>query len=154
MRRTLLILVAAAVCVAGCGSGDETTPAACLAPAGAYLAALRDAPQPVRIDGRAPISSCLTENQPGGKIADVGATLVRTATILNRSTRSDPAGGHALALGYLIGATARGAARTSGIHAELLRRLRSAALFSGGHPLPPEFRRAYARGYAAGRDNG
>jgi hypothetical protein len=54
-----------------------------------------------------------------------------------------------------MGAANRGAADTAGIHADLVRRLNSAARYSqGGAPLPTGFESAYGRGYAAGRRDG
>ena len=68
--------------------------------------------------------------------------------LATEAPRSDAA---ALRLGYLVGATHRGAARTSGLHAELIRRLESSA---GLEDAPAARRAAYARGLAAGRARG
>jgi hypothetical protein len=57
----------------------------------------------------------------------------------------------AIRLGYLIGATRRGAERTNGIHAELVRRLEQSVGVDG----PPAARRAaFERGLAAGARTG
>jgi hypothetical protein len=156
VRRLVPILAAAAALVpaAGCGSDEGKTPAACLVPSSRYLAALAPAPGPVRLEGGTRISECLPRNQAVGELDRVGASAVRTATLLNAAGRRQPRGPAPLRLGYLLGALSQGAAHTAGIHAELVRRLESAARFSTGGSLPPEFRRDYARGYAAGRKNG
>ena len=71
----------------------------------------------------------------------------------------DIAGGNAyiakFPAGYLLGAAHRGAAQTSGIHAELVRRLDAAARYSpADRALPAPFLRAYRRGFDAGRERG
>lgn len=152
----LLALVAGSALAAfGCGSKDESTPVACRDGAGAYVAALGDAPGEVLLGGKAPISDCLVENQGSGPLEDVGATMLDAATRLNAEARSDPGGSAPLELGYLVGAVERGAGDTSGIHDELVRRVTSAALYSpGGRPLPARLTAAYKRGIEAGRQRG
>ena len=139
-------LVALAL-VAGCGGGaDDETPVACLEGRAFYLA-----PQ----DAEPPVSECLTENQAGGDLATVGAAMVAAATRLNSEARDAPGGGDAFRLGYLVGAAERGAGETEGIHTDLLRRLRAAALYSpAGRGLPATVLSAYRRGLAAGRAGG
>lgn len=146
----------AALAVAGCGSqGDSSTPVACLEGEAAYLEALRAAPGEVELAGETPISECLAENQQAGDLATVGETLVRTATKLNAEARAEPGGDANLQLGYLIGAAQRGADKSEGIHADLIRRLTVAARFApGGEPLNKEFLAAYARGFEAGHAHG
>jgi len=141
--------------LAGCGSTDDSTPAACLEGDGVYLAALQDAPGPVTLPGGAPISSCLAENQQSGELATVGASMIEASTKLNAEARDDPGGPAGLRLGYLLGAAQRGAKRTDGIHAELLRRLTAAARYSPDNgPLPATFLDAYQRGFDAGEARG
>ena len=152
----LVALVAAVAVLGGCGGGtDETTPAACFEGAGASERALAAAPGEVRLGGETLISECLTRNQEGGELAQVGEALVEAATRLDAEAREDP-GGHAnLELGYLLGAAQRGSEETEGIHSDLMRRLVVAARFAPGkQPLPPEFRATYQRGFDAGRENG
>ena len=131
MRRALITAASAiALVIAGCGSEDETAPAACLSSQSTYLASLSNATRPVRLNGRVPISSCLVKNQSAGELTTVGRSMVATATILNASARrlgeSRDATQNAAAAGYLVGAAQRGAADTAGIHTDLLRRLKSA----------------------------
>lgn len=155
MRRALVLGACAAVLLAACGSGEPATPAACLEGAGTYLSALRKAPAAVRLGGRTPISFCLVEDQQAGELSRVGLALLRTATELNADARPRPGGQANLALGYLAGAVERGAANTSGIHADLVRRIETAAEFSPrGEPLPAAYRSTLERGKRAGRENG
>jgi hypothetical protein len=155
MRRLALPILALALLAAGCGSDDDSTPVACLEGASPYLRALENAPGEVVLRGETPISACLAENQAGGDLTEVGAVMLAAATELNAEARAALGGPAALQLGYLLGAARRGAERTEGIHAELIRRLSAAALYSpGDRPLPPAFRRAYRRGYEAGAAQG
>jgi hypothetical protein len=157
--RFLVLLTSLGLCTAllaaGCGGReDPSTPVACLEGAGAYLHALAEAPGEVRLDGETPISDCLAENQQGGDLATVGEATVGAATKLNTEARAEPAGPAALRLGYLIGAAERGAEKTEGIHAELIRRLTVAARYSPEGPLPAGFTQAYREGFDAGRSGG
>lgn len=134
---------------------DDTTPVACLEGQGAYRGALADAPGAVKLSGETPISDCLAENQKAGDLATVGTTMVTVATALNAEARSDPGGAANLQLGYLLGAAERGAEDTSGIHADLIRRLVAAARYSpDNRPLPLGYLRTYHQGFDAGRANG
>lgn len=145
MRRSVLLVLLAAI-VAGCGGTDDETPTACLEGPSVYER---------RGQSEVPISECLAENQPGGDLATVGTAMVTAATRLNAEARGEPEGDAAFRLGYLVGAATRGEERTEGIHADLLRRLEAAALYSpGGRPLPQTLRTAYRRGFAAGSSRG
>lgn len=158
MRKLVTIVVAgilATGAATGCGSTDDSTPIACLEGDGVYLAALKGAPGAVTLRGETPIGECLAENQQGGDLATVGAAMVEAATKLNAAARAQPGGDANLQLGYLVGATQRGADRTSGIHAELVRRLAVAARYSpDNRPLPATFLETYRRGFDAGEANG
>jgi hypothetical protein len=157
MRRVLAIasLLVLGLAVAGCGGKNDSTPVACLEGADAYVAALRDAPGKVRLAGSTPISDCLADNQAGGDLAEVGGAMLSAATELNAEARADPGGGANLQLGYLLGAAQRGAEGTEGIHAELIRRLATAARYSpDNRPPPGSFTRSYRQGYDAGRAAG
>jgi hypothetical protein len=157
MRRllTLAPIVTALTLAAGCGSTDDSTPVACREGTGVYLSALRNEPGAVKLRGETSISECLAENQTGGDLASVGTTLVAVTTRLNAEARAKPGGGANLQLGYLLGAAQRGADRTDGIHAELIRRLSAAARYSpDNRPLPPAFQRAYREGFDAGEARG
>jgi hypothetical protein len=145
------LTVAAALCAllaAGCGEGEEDTPAACLRGPGPYLEALRQAPAEVRLGGGVAISACLVEDQEAGELARVGIALVRAATELRARAGEAPAGPAPIELGYLVGAVERGAEETSGIHADLVRRIEAAAALDAAFAAP------YMRGVAAGRQGG
>jgi hypothetical protein len=149
---TTIPLALAALLAAGCSSDkDEQAPSACLAGSAAYLEALQAAPNEVLLEGEAPISDCLTPDQEGGQLAGIGEEMVAAATDLNATAQEDPTGPEALQLGYLVGAVERG---SEGIHADLVRRLNSAARFSPDGLLPPEFERTVGEGYAAGLQTG
>jgi hypothetical protein len=154
-RRFLLLpLAALALALPGCREDEPETPAACLGPAADYLQALRAAPDPVRLPGDTPISECLVRGQEGGELSGAGESIVTAATKLNEAARLDSAGPETVRLGYLVGAVQQGASETGGIHADLVRRVDSAARFSPDGLLPPEFERAYGTGYAAGQRDG
>ena len=150
-----VLAVLIALLGAGCGRQDDSTPVACLEGSRVYIDALAGAPGDVKLGGETPISECLTENQQGGDLATVGTALVEAATELNAEAREEPGGDANLELGYLIGAAQRGAERTEGIHADLLRRLTVAARYAPGRqPLSPAFLAAYRQGFDAGHASG
>lgn len=154
VRRAASLLPLFAV-LAGCGSDDAETPSACLAPAGAYLEALADAPGEVRLDGTTPISDCIVSSQEGGELSQVGSATVEAATELNAEARRDPAGDATVQLGYLVGAVQEGAAETGGIHTDLIRRLDTAARATeGDEAFSAAFERAFGEGYAAAQEGG
>lgn len=149
---SLLAAAVAAAALAGCSSDeDEQAPAACLTDGAGYIRALDAAPDEVRLEGDTPISDCLTPAQGGGELAQVGGEMIAAATVLNGEARKDPTGPAALQLGYLVGAVERGA---EGIHADLVRRINSAARFGPDGLLPAEFERTFGQGYQAGNESG
>ncbi len=153
--RKPLAAMAILLFVAGCGSGGGETPDACLAPAKAYLSALADAPGEVRLAAETPISDCLGATEAAGTQANVGETLIAVATELNVKARRDPGGLETVELGYLVGAVRKGAAQSSGINADLERRLETAARFKPGPGIfGASFEHAYGKGYAAGQETG
>jgi hypothetical protein len=159
VRRLLLLLATVlgllAIAASGCGRPDDSTPAACLEGAPAYLHALGDAPGKVELGGTAPISSCLAQNQTGGDLATVGDAMLTAAVKLNAEARDGPGGAANLQLGYLLGAAQRGADGTEGIHAELIRRLSAAARYNpDNRPLPAIFLHTYSAGFEAGQAHG
>jgi hypothetical protein len=122
MRRPPASLTAAAALVAvGCGAADrETLPVACLDGDGAVVRALRAAPGPVTLDDGTRLSACVSGAQADSELQSVGL-------ILSTAAERMAAGGDAVGLGYLIGASRRGAEQSAGIALELVRRLESAA---------------------------
>lgn len=155
MRAGIAIVFSAFVVLVGCGAPSDSTPTACLEGPRIYLAALKRAPGGVKLSGETPISGCLVENQKAGDLASVGTAMIAAATRLNAEARAGPGGAANLRLGYLLGAAQRGAEGTSGIHAELIRRLAGAARYSpDGRPLPAAFIRTYREGFDAGEARG
>jgi hypothetical protein len=151
----LALLVALALAGIGCGSQDDSTPVACLEGAAAYEKALRDAPGEVLLNGETPIGDCLAENQKAGDLARVGEAMVETATALNAQAREEDGGDAAVQLGYLLGATERGAEGTEGIHSDLVRRLTVSARYAPDRqPLSQRYLSAYREGFDAGRAGG
>jgi hypothetical protein len=154
VRRALALLAPIAVIV-GCGSDDAETPAACLTPASAYLEALEEAPGEVRLEGTTAISDCIVPSQEGGELSQVGSATVDAATRLNAEAARDSGGEATVQLGYLVGAVQEGAAETGGIHADLVRRLDTAARATeGDEPFSARFERAFGEGYAAAQEGG
>jgi hypothetical protein len=155
MRRALALASLTAGLAAGCGGVGDSTPVACLEGTQAYLRALERAPGEVRLGGETPVSDCLAENQSGAELATVGEAMVTATTKLNAEARAAPGGAANVQLGYLLGAVERGAERTEGIHADLIRRLTAAARYSpDNRPLPATFLSAYQEGFDAGAAHG
>jgi len=141
--------------VLGCGNQDQSTPVACLEGAAAYEKALTAAPGQVLLSGETPISDCLAENQEAGDLSQVGEAMVGAATALNAQAREEDGGDAAVQLGYLIGAAARGAETSEGIHSDLVRRLTVAARYAPAEePLSETIRSAYREGFDAGHSGG
>lgn len=154
-RIAIALAVVAVLAAIGCGEPSDSTSVACLEGGGAYVRALSDAPGVVKLQGETPISKCLAQNQQAGDLAAVGTALVAAATRLNAEARAEPGGEANLQLGYLLGAGERGAESTNGIHAELIRRLSSAARYSPDNgPLSPAFLSTYREGFDAGGARG
>ncbi len=153
--------------LAGCGSDDAPqTPAACVAPASEYLAALETAPGEVRLDGTTAISLCIIKEQEPGALASVGESAIGAATELNSEIlrlRDQPGAKakaelerNAIQLGYLVGAVQGAAGETGGIHQDLVLRLDSAARYPGrdDEPFSAEIERYLGQGYNAGQETG
>jgi hypothetical protein len=151
------VLLALAGALLGCGSSEPPeTPVACLGPPADYLEALEGAPDEALLGGTTPIGACLVEEQSPGTLQTVGASVIATATLLNREVRDDPDPATIARLGYLVGAIQQAGAETGGIHEDLILRLDSAARFSGGEgaAFGASFERAFGKGYAAAQASG
>ena len=136
----------AAAVGAGCGGGDPAplSPACSNGP-GAILRALAGAPGRVRLEDGTRLSECVEHAFDDGELQVLGTTLTPAADTL--AARATPTA--ALQLGYLIGAVRRGAGRTNGIHAELVRHLEGTATVR-----KPALVAATRRGIAAGEARG
>jgi hypothetical protein len=124
-----------------------------MAGAEAFQRALASAPGEVQLAEGGQISGCLVPNQAVGELTEVGSALVSAATALAERTRSGQERQAATELGFLVGASERGAEDTGGIHAELTRRLAAAAQ-TGLTGAAAPVRHAYEKGYAAGQNHG
>lgn len=135
-----------AAIAAGCGGGDPPPlPPACTEGPDPVLHALARAPGRVRLDDGTPLSECVAKAFDDGEIQQLGVALTPAADRL--ADRATPTA--ALQLGYLIGAVRRGASRTNGVHAELVRHLEATAT-STGAALQAATRRGIAAGEATG----
>ena len=141
-------VVALVAGLAGCGGATPPLPATCALSAGAFEQALAAAPGPVRLTDGTPISVCVDRARSGADLVNVGTVLTAAADDLaTRATR--PA--VALELGYLVGATRRGATHTNGVAAELRHRIDAAAALRGAGAAALA---ALHQGIAAGQSSG
>jgi hypothetical protein len=116
----------AAVALAACGATSAPLDGACLRSSGAIERALARAPRPVTLPSGTRLSQCVANARSDSDLQNAGAVLTRAADHLSAAAGAGDANA-ALRLGYLVGATRRGAARTAGIHAELQRHIERAA---------------------------
>lgn len=139
----------AALAATGCSTSDESeVPVACRSGEDAFLRALADAPEPVRLEGQTPISDCFARQTDQADLQTVGAALTDAASSLARDARNSGTGDAAVELGYLIGATRRGAEETPALYDELVRRLEGTL-----HGVDTESD-AFQTGESAGREHG
>jgi hypothetical protein len=149
MVRVLVAL--AAVSLMACGDGAEPLDEACLDSPGTIERALARAPAPVTLPGGTRLSECVADARSDADLQNAGTILTRAADHLSGAA----AGGDAVAalrLGYLVGATRRGARSTAGIHAELQRRIERAAAHL--EEVGARVTAALARGLRAGEASG
>jgi hypothetical protein len=152
MPRPVALVVLALAAVTACG-GREDPPldAACTASPEAIERALARAPGPVTVGDGTRLSDCVSRARSDADLPNDGVVLTSAAEHLAERARGGDARA-GLALGYLVGAARRGAARTPGLQAQLARRMESAAAFvdEGG----PAVAAALQRGLRAGRATG
>src|SRR4051812_24004657 len=149
--RPAALVAFALLAAAGCGADDPPLDAACTSSPEAIERALARAPGPVTVGGGTRLSDCVSRARSDAELQNAGVVLTGAADHLAvRARGGDARAG--LALGYLVGAARRGAARTPGLQAQLARRMASAAAFvdEGG----PEVATALERGLRAGRATG
>ena len=149
---SLVAVALAAGVAAGC-SGQAGAPLAdgCTAGAEGIVAALGSAPGPVLLEDGSPLSRCVSDGTDEGELQTVGTAFSAAAERLRDTAETDPAA--ALQLGYLVGVTQKGAARTNGVMAELVRRIEIVAGRTSDDASPAA-RRALQEGLAAGADVG
>jgi len=139
----------AVLSAAGCSGGDAELPASCRSGQEAVRGALRAAPGRVALADGTRLSTCVERADGDAELQEVGFGYTAAATALaGQAPRSDSA---ALQLGYLVGATRRGADRSNGVGLELARRVEQAIGIDGP---PAERRAAYFRGERAGERAG
>lgn len=149
MARSVLLVLVSALALGGCREKDPKLPLACVESQQAILSALAKAPGPVHLRDGSLLSTCVANARSDADLQGVGIVLTQAGDALARALpRSDSA---ALELGYLVGATRRGAAHTGGIHVELRRHLEQTTGIDGP---PPRRRAAYRRGLVAGSRGG
>ena len=143
-------LFAAVLALGSCSKEERAAvPPACLAGADTVERALTAAPGPVTLEGT-PLSDCVALARTDSDLQNVGAILTRAAERLEERAAADERA--ALELGYLVGATRRGAGDNVGVQEELARRVeRSTAVADGA---PPAVADALAEGIRAGAARG
>jgi hypothetical protein len=125
-----LLVLLAAVTLAACGAAHEPLDEACVESPRAIEHALGRAPEPVRLPTGTRLSECVANARTDADLQGAGLVLTRAADQLaDAARRGDTAA--ALRLGYLVGATRRGARRTEGIHAQLQRRIERTTAYLG-----------------------
>jgi hypothetical protein len=130
MRARWLSLACIAASATACGSNDAPIPPACASGSSAIERALRAAPGHVALSDGTLLSECVERATSDADLQTFGELATTVAEQLEARSSREPHA--ALELGYLVGATRRGAATTNGIHLELARRLeRSGAEVSG-----------------------
>jgi hypothetical protein len=144
--RTGVVCVFALLALGGCGRTPPTQ--ACIqAQTPDVLQALRSAPRHVALTDGTLLSQCVRRTIDDSRLQALGAALTAAADALaQRMPTSDAA---AFQLGFLIGATDRGAAQAAGLQGDLANRIAGAAPPDGG----PR-RATLMRGRAAGRRGG
>ncbi len=143
------LAVVSAAGVVGC-SQQAALPDVCRnTDAAALHRALQRAPTEVRLPGGVALSECVAQARTDSELQIVGGLLTEAGDGLAREAPHDSAA--ALQLGYLEGATERGAARNNGIGAELGNRMANVFVPADSTPAG---RAAYGKGQAAGRSGG
>jgi predicted component of type VI protein secretion system len=135
--------------LAGCTAEDHPIAPACLQSRDAIVRALDAAPAAVALPDGTRLSACVRGARQDADLQALGLLLTQVADGLALRAPRDPAA--AVRLGYLIGAAREGAAATSGIAAELARRLERTATMDGASG---EARAALASGLRAGGRTG
>ncbi len=144
----------AALTLAATACGDPAaTPLAdgCTAGPDGIVEALKTAPGAVVLEDGTPLSRCVAGGTDEAELQTVGIAFSHAGEKLRESAKTDPRA--ALRLGYLVGATRKGAARTNGVMAELVRRIEVAAGRTS-EDATPAAQRALEEGLAAGAARG
>jgi hypothetical protein len=148
MIPAVLACMLAVLALAACGDSARLSSACRTTTGDDVLTALQRAPRHVALPDGTALSSCVARALDDADLQVLGAALTGAADRLARTFAHDRA--DAFRLGFLIGATERGAAHTGGVAAELVARMRQAAASDGTQ----SGRAALLRGLAAGRSGG
>jgi hypothetical protein len=153
MRSCAVLGLVLALAAGACAQGDPPLPDACTSTdAAGYERALSAAPQAVRLPGDVAISDCLRRVRTDAELQNLGLVVHVVAEQLAARARDRSDVAAARALGYLGGAAAIGAERSSGVSAELARRVSAAATSVADGP--PALAQALRQGRDAGRELG
>lgn len=117
------MLGSALALLSGCGPGPTPISPGCTEGDEGVRAALRSAPAAVRLVDGFTLSQCVHDGQDEAELQNVGLTFHTAAEALRVTAREGMDHAAALQLGYLIGATRKGAAKTNGVMLELQRRV-------------------------------
>jgi hypothetical protein len=145
--RSGLVCVLAVLAFGACGGRTPISQACMEAQPRDVLRALARAPRDVALADGTRLSQCVRGTIDDSRLQALGAALTGTADRLARRMRTSDAA--AFQLGFLIGATERGAEQAAGLQEELANRVAGTAGLDGG----PR-RAALLRGRAAGRRRG
>jgi hypothetical protein len=121
MGRLVVAMGCAALAAAGCGQSAAPLPPDCTQSVEAIVSALAAAPGAVALHDGTTLSRCVANGQDDADMQNVGLMFHRAAERLRARALHSPTA--AVQLGYLVGATRRGASRTNGVMAELVRRV-------------------------------
>ncbi len=129
-RRVVMAAVLAAVlALTGCGAEQAVLSAGCTEDDGAVVSALEGAPEDVVLADGTRLSDCVANGLDDADLQNIGITYHRAAERLRAQAEEEGGGAEeaAMRLGYLVGATRRGASGTNGVMAELQRRIENVA---------------------------
>jgi hypothetical protein len=148
-RSRLPVAVALVLVAAGCGENDPPSPL-CTQSSARIERALEQAPKAVRLSDATRLSDCVSHSRSDSELQELGLVFSSAAEHVLLRAQNDPRA--ALQLGYLVGAARRGAERTNGIHAELVRRLEqtAAALDDVSSATSAALERGLKAGHASG----
>lgn len=147
MGRTAVACALALLALAGCGGRPQPSQACIQAQSADVLRALAHAPRRVALADGTPLSQCVRRTIDEVRLQTLGVALTGAAETLQRRMGDSDAA--AYRLGYLIGATARGAAQAAGMQDDLAHRIAGAAGPDGG-PRRATLLRGRAAGLRAG----
>lgn len=146
------LTAALALSAAGCDEDPPALPLACTEGEAPIRKALEAVPGDVRLADGTRLSTCVERARNDAQLSTMGHLLTAVAEDLGIRARDERDPVAARRLGFLAGAVQRGSDRTTGIQAELARRIaRSAVKLDDSGP---EIQRALVEGTEAGLARG